>query len=75
MARRNIHIHIHDNSVRAMTPNQLVMLWKNPGENETRGGEAIQELVRRGLDPRTGKNVGYHKALEIARQIGDFGQS
>lgn len=62
-------------SLSAMTPALLIRLWKDPAGDEGLGGEAIQELVRRGLDPRTGKNVGVAKAREIAKQIGDFAGS
>lgn len=65
----------YGSKLRTMSSTQLIALWKDPGGDEGKGGEAINELVRRGMDPKTGRIVGVEKAKELAAAIGEYAGS
>lgn len=81
MARTHIHVHlpskkkVKDSSMSGRSDAELNRIWRKSGGDEHEAGAALQELARRGIDPRTGKTVGVKEAQRIAAELGDLAAS
>lgn len=76
MKRTHIHVHLpsrktKDASLSGKSIPQLLKIWKNPSGDEGDAGQALLELARRGIDPKTGNHVGVKEAKRIVAEIGD----
>ena len=76
--KRSIKVHINtrqkktgDASLSSTSVEKLMKMWRDPGIDERESGAALQELVRRGVDPKTGKHVGVASARQTANEIGE----